>query len=159
MHVLIVVESCFGNTAAIADAIAAGLRGTRTTASVVAAANAPAKPDADLVLVGAPTHNLGLPSSKSRAQAVARGGHAPASGVAEWLARRPELRGVRSAAFDTAVPGAFSGSAAKRIERALRGLKADVVGRESFRVAGTPPALAAGEQERAQAWVVSLGGA
>ena len=156
MNVLIVVASCFGNTAKVADAVAAGLRSRGAAVTVVDAASAPAPVGFDLVCVGAPTHNLGLPTPRSRAAAVERGGRAPASGVAEWLDAQGNLPGIRVAAFDTVVRGAFSGSAAKRIVQRLRRLRADVAGRESFVVAGSPVALADGELARARAWGVAL---
>lgn len=154
MNVLVIVESCFGNTAEIAEAVAAGLRSAGALATVSDAASAPPL-DHDLVVVGAPTHNLGLPTPASRERAVARGGSAAETGVAEWLAHVGRLN-VRAAAFDTAVPGAFSGSAAKKIEKRLRHRGATVSGRESFVVSGNPAALTGGELDRARAWGLSL---
>ncbi len=156
MNVLIVVESAFGTTATIADALAAGLRSSGATVTVVPAADAPSSAGFDLVFVGAPTHNLGLPTPKSRALAAQRGGAVVESGVAEWLVAQSRLGGVRAAAFDTVVPGPFSGSAAKKIERALKRLGADVVARESFLVHGTPAMLADGEVARAGHWAAGL---
>lgn len=156
MDALVVVESSFGNTAAVADAVASGLRAAGAVVRVVTAAEAPIVPDADLLVVGAPTHNLGLPTAASRAQAIARGGTAEASGVAEWLASLGSLPGLPAAAYDTHVAGLFSGSAAKKIEKLLRGRGARVVGRAGFVVAGTPPQLAAGELDRARAWAAGL---
>lgn len=155
MNVLIVVESSFGNTARIAEAVAAGLRSRGATVRVEDAAGAPAVAGHDLVVVGAPTHNLGLPNAKSREQATEKGGHAPTAGVQEWLGALARTD-VRAAAFDTAVAGRFSGSAAKRIDKLLRTKGAKVAARESFVVAGDPPALADGELARAEAWGAGL---
>ena len=157
MNVLVIVESCFGNTAAIADAVAAGLRSAGAVATVSDAASAPPLASHDLVVIGAPTHNLGLPTPASRRQAVARGGSAPATGVAEWLGGVGRLA-IRVAAFDTAVPGALSGSAAKKIATRARRLGATVSGRESFTVSGSPAVLTDGELDRARAWGASLAG-
>lgn len=156
MHALIVVESCFGNTSRIATAIADGLRSAGAEVTVTDAASGPVADGHDLVCVGAPTHNLGLPSARSRDAAARRGAKVPTTGVAEWLAGDPRLAGVRTAAFDTALPSAFSGSAAKRIARRLRAAHASVEGRESFTVAGSPVDLAAGELDRARAWGATL---
>lgn len=163
MHALIVVESCFGNTSRIAAAIADGLRSAGAEVTVTDAASGPVADGHDLVCVGAPTHNLGLPSARSRDEAARsrdeaarRGAKVPTTGVAEWLAGDPRLAGVRTAAFDTALPSAFSGSAAKRIARRLRAAHASVEGRESFTVAGSPVDLAAGELDRARAWGATL---
>ena len=152
MNILIVVESLFGNTAALADGIAAGLRDRGAQVTVAAASEAPAATGFDLVCLGAPTHNMGLPTPTSRAQAVAQGATPIASGVAEWLDASPTLKGVAVAAFDTAIAGFFSGSAGKRIAQRVRRLGGVLVARETFTVAGSPAALVAGELARAQAW-------
>ena len=92
MNVLIVTESCFGNTRIVAEAIATGLRsgGAAVTAvTVVDAATAPSLDGVDLLLVGAPTHSMGLPSPATRGQAQAKGGRPPAAGVGEWLTSLP----------------------------------------------------------------------
>lgn len=152
MKVLLVVESMFGNTAAVAEAIAAGLRGASAEVDLVAAGHAPNPADADLVLIGAPTHNLGLPTPKSREIAATQGAEVPASGAAEWLAALGRFDGCRVAAFDTAVPSVFSGSAAKQIVQRARRLGATILDRQSFRVAGSPPVLGDGELARAEGW-------
>ncbi|HBX80179.1 MAG TPA: flavodoxin/nitric oxide synthase [Propionibacteriaceae bacterium] len=152
MKVLLVVESMFGNTAAVAQAIAAGLRGASAEVELVAADHAPNPAGADLVLVGAPTHNLGLPTPKSREIAASQGAEVPACGVAEWLASLGRFDRRNVASFDTAVPSVFSGSAAKQIVQRARRLGATIVDRQSFRVAGSPPVLADGELARAEGW-------
>lgn len=158
MDVLVVVESCFGNTARVAEAIADGLRSAGASVELTDAVTAPAPSGVDLLLVGAPTHNRGLPTVKSRAQAVERGGHSVESGIGEWLSGLPKQSGLRAVAFDTVVSrGFFAGSAAKRIERRLRRLGVDVHGQESFLVQGQPAHLVEGEAERAQAWGASWG--
>lgn len=43
MKVLLVAESCFGNTSRVADAVAAGLRSCGATVTVVDAASAPTR--------------------------------------------------------------------------------------------------------------------
>lgn len=156
MNILIIVESMFGNTAAVADGIAAGLRDRGAQATVAAVSQAPDVAGFDLVCLGAPTHNMGLPTPTSRAQAVTMGATPVASGVAEWLDASPALKGVAVAAFDTAIAGFFSGSAGKRIAQRVRRLGGVLVARETFAVAGTPAALVAGELARAQTWGAAL---
>ncbi len=160
MDVLIVTESCFGSTARVAEAVAAGLRSTGATVTVVDAAatdGAPAPGSVDLLLVGAPTHNMGMPSPGSRRQAESSGGRAPTRGVAEWLATLPRALGGRAAAFTTVTgTSMFSGSAAKGIEKVLRRAGAEVVGRESFLVTGRSGPLAEGETDRAERWGAGL---
>ncbi len=155
MKVLLVVESLFGNTAEVADAIASGIRSGGADVTLAPAATAP-DGGFDLVALGAPTHNRGLPTPASRAQATARGGSAPSSGVAEWLDAHPRLAGARLVAFDTVVPGLFSGSAAKRIAQLVARQGGSLVARESFAVGGSPPRLAPGELTRAEGWGTTL---
>ncbi|MCI1747649.1 MAG: flavodoxin family protein [Acidipropionibacterium sp.] len=157
MKALIVVESYFTNTEKIAEAIATGLRSRGAEVDVVQAASAPDVTTAELLIVGAPTHNLGLPKAASRRQAEAKGGrHSQESGVAEWLDSRPQLKGRRAAAFATVVGGAFSGSAARAIRKKMRRRSADVIACEDFRVLGTEGPLADGELTRAEQWGASL---
>lgn len=156
MQVQIIVESSFGNTAACAATIAAGLREAGVDVSVVAAADAPARPVCDLLLVGAPTHNRGLPQPRSRAIAARQGAESGAAGVAEWLDGLGPMAGRTVAAFDTAVPSRFSGSAAKKIAKELAARGARVTDSVSFLVAGSPPALRAGELDRAKTWGAGL---
>ena len=54
MRALVVVESWFGNTAEIAEAIADGLREAGADVDVTTAASAPHEPSADLVVVAVP---------------------------------------------------------------------------------------------------------
>ena len=61
MSAVVVYESVYGNTRAIAEAIADGLGG----ASVVPVSRA-GVPEADLLVVGGPTHMHGLASSRTR---------------------------------------------------------------------------------------------
>ncbi|GID93887.1 flavodoxin [Amorphoplanes digitatis] len=158
MNVLVVTETCFGNTARVADAIVAGLRSHGAVVTVADAASAPAVDHVDLLLVGAPTHSMGLPGPGTRRQAEAKGGNPPAIGVAEWLNALPGKQTCRGAAFDTVTGrGFFSGSAAKGIEKRLRRHGVDVVARESFLVNAMEGPPADGELARAERWGASLG--
>lgn len=85
---LVIVESHFGNTRTIARAVAAGLADAGVRASVLDADRAGAPPaDLDLLVVGAPTHNRGLPTAGSRAAARRQGATAPAGAIAKTLRR------------------------------------------------------------------------
>lgn len=156
MKALIVVESCFGNTEQIAHAVEDGLRTRGVGVHLVQAAEAAATPDADLVLIGSPTHSMGLPKSGTRAQARSKGGDPQDIGIAEWLDSFRPGQGQRVAAFSTVIGGFFSGSASKTIEKRLRRSAAVLVAREDFRVLDTPGPLADGELERARTWGESL---
>ena len=154
---LIIVESCFGNTRAIADSVAAGLIEGGIEAQVVDVDGAPSALPADLALLvlGAPTHNRGLPTAATRAKACAQAGQGDASpGIGEWLetATIPVSTGV--VAFDTVVSKSWlSGSAAKAIAKALRrhrGRETTSVG--SFVVTASKGPLAAGQETDARSW-------
>lgn len=161
MRTLIVVDSQFGNTHRIAEALARGVHaadagsgsGSDEVRVVIASevtGDLAASWRPDLLLVGGPTV-----SRRMRPELQAAIGRL---GVG--------VRGVPAAAFDTRYRGSelFMGSAAKRAMDALRKAGCPVAGpKESFYVAGaTPPAgerrrqedvrLEAGEEDRAEAW-------
>jgi hypothetical protein len=156
MRALVVVESWFGNTAQIAEAIADGLREAGAEVEVTTAASAPHEPLADLIVVAAPTHNLGLPTPASRDKAKEVGGTGETTGVREWL-EQALPSAARLTTVDTAVAGAFSGSAAKAAQKLARrkGWHADRG--SSFVVSGTKGPLAADALETATALGRSLG--
>lgn len=161
MTTLIVVESAFGNTRRVAEAIAEGIG---AQARVVRADNAPASiPEGvDLLLVGAPTHAFHLPTDSSRKEAVNKGAaEVQAAGLAEWIATLEARTALRAIAFDTVVkqPRVMSalGSASARSARLLRDRGFLRVERgPSFLVTGTAGPLAEGELERARRWGASL---
>jgi hypothetical protein len=162
VRALVVVESVFGNTRRIAEAVAEGLGGDGGEVRLVdvgEAARVPGLLDGvDLLVVGGPTHAFGLtrPATRRSAAEQAGGGAvAAATGLREWLdALPPVAPGTRAAAFDTRVdrprlPGSAAAGAARRLRR--RGV-ALAAGPESFRVRDTRGPLLPGEPERAGAW-------
>lgn len=164
MSVLIVVESHFGNTLTVARAVAAGLAGELGTEAVrlqsAEQTPGPIPAGVSLVLAGAPTHLMGLPDQKSRAQAVERGAtERVATGLQEWIATATPSDRVRVLTFDTVTSkSVFSGSAAKAAAKALR--RRGFVRAErgpSFVVAGTGGPLVDGAEEAARQWGVQLG--
>jgi hypothetical protein len=156
---LVVYESMFGNTRLIADAIGEGLRDHFQTVDVVDASDAPSTvDDVDLVVVGAPTHALGMPRTKTRAAARQQGAvSVPAHGVREWLDGlvRPS-HPIAATAFDTRAKGPITGSARRPINRRLRRRGFRTTAPISFTVNGTPGPLADGEVDRARSWAASL---
>ncbi|MEV4824655.1 flavodoxin/nitric oxide synthase [Micromonospora sp. NPDC049274] len=135
----------------MAEAVVVGLRSRGYVVTVADAAFAPVADDVDLLVVGAPTRIMGLPDPGSRRQVEARGGSAPATGVAEWLDVLPAEQDYRAAAFDTITGMAFvSGLAAKGIEKRLRRHAIDVVARESLLVGPVQGPPADGELARAE---------
>ena len=161
MRALIVVESWFGNTRAVAEAIADGL-GRFMTVDISEVGDAPARvaSDVDLVIVGGPTHALGMSRPNTRREAAQQAGVTTGTerGIREWLASAPS--GIqRAAAFDTRIYVRWvPRSAVRGILLQLRRLGATLVaGPQSFRVAGTPGPLAPGELDRARQWGEQLG--
>ena len=154
---LIIVESCFGNTRAIAEAVAAGLIEGGVEAQMVDVAQAPgALPeDLDLLVLGAPTHNRGLPTAATRAKACAQAGSGKAShGIGEWLETVAIPASIDAAAFDTVISkGWLSGSAAKAIAKTLQRRQGRrTVSVRSFVVTASKGPLATGQESDARSW-------
>jgi flavodoxin len=156
MKALVVYESMFGNTAAIARAIAVGLA-RHADVTVADVRTMPSAAGADLVVVGGPTHAFSMSRPSTRQDAERQGQTEPGGvdvGMREWLDRSPKLTGVTAAAFDTKVNKPFvPGSAAQKAHRRLRKLGCRLAApAETFRVTGTTGPLVTGEEERAERW-------
>jgi flavorubredoxin len=169
MNILVAYESLFGNSRKIAEAVADGLRQCLTSADVTCARVDDIKPDTagqvDLLIVGGPTHNMGMSSDRSRQSGVERAKKQNAQsqvethavGVREWAAELEKVHKAPAATFDTCVDQAFSGHASKRIAAILRAKGYKLVARPaSFHVGGTLGPLAEGEITRAKAWAQEL---
>ena len=105
---VVVVESMFGNTEAVAHAVAEGLSGLFVV-DVVRVCDAPTAiaDDVQLLVVGGPTHAFGLTREGTRLAARDQGAH-PSTGVnvglREWLGGlRPSSTGLAVAAFGTRI--------------------------------------------------------
>ncbi|SHN75934.1 flavodoxin family protein [Cryptosporangium aurantiacum] len=156
MTTLVVVESLFGNTRAIADAVADGLSAAGPV-TVVGVDDAPATPadDVTLLVVGAPTHAFSLSRPNTRKAAEDQGAEHHPTGVREWLAALPaDTSGRAAAAFSTRIPKKFvPGSAAKAAARRLGRLGyRPAAPPEDYFVLDTAGPLRAGEIDRARAW-------
>ena len=154
---LIVVESYFGNTRAIAEAVAAGLIEGGIEAQVVDVARAPSAlpSDLDLLVLGAPTHNRRLPTTTTRAKARAQAGPGNNSqGISEWLGDAEVPTALSVAAFDTVISkGWLSGSAAKAIAKTLQRRQGRrTVSVRSFVVTANKGPLATGQETDAHSW-------
>jgi len=163
MKVVIVFESMFGNTAALAGDVMAGLADAGADIALADVESAPEQVllGCDLLVLAAPTHAFTLSRPESRAEAVSQGAdpaHA-ATGLREWLTTLEATMPVTSqrpsiAVFDTRVTKVrhLPGSAARSVARALKKSGFDVVDRTSFYVEGITGPVASGEHERAREW-------
>jgi hypothetical protein len=152
----------FGNTADMGEAVAAALarHGLEVASGPLSRFDATALAEADLLVVGGPTHAHGMSSANSRKTAVEDKRFGPGErpdsgpGIREWLDHLPPGHGRPAAAFDTRLlkPRWLTGSAAKgiagRLERHGYRLLTEP---ESFFVT-TEPRLEEGQGERASAW-------
>jgi len=160
MKAIVVYESHWGNTAAVARAIAEGFGPDATALTTDEVSEAVLK-EADLVVAGAPVIAFGLASDKTRASLVAEAAKAPSPpdlahpSMKSWLAGLPWGRGSY-AAFETRIWWSLRG-ATGTIERGLRGAGYRAVAKaQRFIVGGAYGPLADGELERARAWGTEL---
>jgi hypothetical protein len=158
MHAVVVFESFFGNTAAVARAIADGI-GPEASVMTTDDATPEAVSDADLIVVGAPVLAFRLPTDEVRA-GLLRETDAPTSPDTSHRSMRSWLESVpageaKMAAFETRFrfsPGGSIGTITHELERA--GYRSVAKGKK-FLVTGKYGPLKAGELERARAWVPS----
>lgn len=163
MQALVVFESMFGNTAAVAKAVGSGLA-TKLETEVHEVGVAPRvlAESVELLVVGGPTHAFGMSRVGTRESAARQAGERLVSqsiGVREWLdAFQFPTWGVAGAAFDTRIDRPrFPGAAANAIARRLRRVGVDpILAAESFYVSATDGPLLEGELERARLWGESL---
>lgn len=163
MKALIIFESMFGNTEAVARAVADGLRDTFEVELAEPGAMPPAA-GRDLLVIGAPTHAFGLSRPSTRQDAARQGGTRPGTaeaGIREYLDVSPLLPNLPAAVFDTRVARPrMPGSAAHKAHRRLRRLGCrPLCPPETFWVSGTKGPLLDGELDRARAWAVRLAAA
>jgi hypothetical protein len=158
MSALVVVETYFGNTRHIADVVADRLTEIGIETAVVSVEDAPTQLDdgMELLVVGAPTHNLGLSTVESRRTASAQVGRLePRIGVREWvgLVGLPNVPPL-VALFDTRTghPWMAGSAAAQASVLFVRRRLPVLAARETFWVQGITGPLTAGEDERARRW-------
>jgi hypothetical protein len=162
MKAVIVYESLYGNTHAVAEAVAEGLR-ERAEVDISPVEDSPSAvvEGADLLVVGGPTHVHGMSSRNTRKGAVDAavkqhrqppdvGGPA----LRDWFDAIGNAGGVPAAAFDTRLPPPklVTGSAARGIAKRLRRHGFEVLGEESFLVEHSEGPPVEGELERAREW-------
>ena len=159
MKAVVVYESLWGNTAAIARAIADGI-GPEAQALSTSQASGEAIAGADLIIAGAPLFGFRLPTEQARENIRKNPGKGPAPDLSQpsmrsWLAALPKGNG-RAAAFETRFrwsPGGATGAIVTQLERAgYRRTARD----QRFIVKGKYGPLRDGELERAKAWGAEL---
>lgn len=160
MKAVVVYESLWGNTAAIAKAIAEGI-GPEARALSTAEATPEALEGVDLIVGGSPLFAFKLPTDQVRENIRGKAESFPtppdlsAPSMRDWLETLPVGQG-KAAGFETRI-WLSPGSAARAI---LKGLKAagydSMAGPKRFRVTGMAGPLKRGELERARKWGAKL---
>lgn len=156
MGAVVVYESFWGNTAAIARAVAEGL-GPEARALSTSEASAEAMAGADLIVAGAPVLAFNLPTEKIRDGLRGDAGKAPAPPdlsqplLRTWLDVLPGGQGG-CAAFETRVRGPFGHATKSILERLERAGYRSVGEPGSFIVKGRYGPLRDGELDKAREW-------
>jgi hypothetical protein len=157
---LVVYESLWGNTAAVARAVAEGI-GPDARCLSTAEATAHELDGADLIVAGAPVLGFSLPTEKMRDGIRQNPGKAPAApdlshrSLRSWLEALPAGHG-RGAAFDTQVKGPFGKAAPKIADMLGKAGYEPLADPAGFIVTGRYGPLKDGELERARAWGAEL---
>jgi len=156
-----VYESLWGNTAAIARAIAEGI-GPEAQALSTAEASATAIADADLIVAGAPVQGFRLPTEKMRESTrknPGRGAPTPPDlshpSMRSWLDALPKGQG-RFAAFETRIWWSPRGATSAIVSGLKRAGYHPVGKPHRFIVKGKYGPLRDGELERARLWGAEL---
>jgi hypothetical protein len=169
MRALVVYESMYGNTRAVAERIAAGLAGRfEVTAVPVPEATVEMVDAADLLVCGGPTHAHGMSRAATRKAAVSavvdKGADLPLEtgaagpGLRDWFPRVGSRLPAMAAAFDTRLdaPAVVTGRASRGIAHQLRRFGCRlVVPPHSFLVDKTNH-LHSGQAHDAEAWGAEL---
>lgn len=168
MRTVIVYESMYGNTHLIADAVAEGMAGIGVVEVVsVAAATDAVLRDADLVVVGGPTHVHGMSTAMSRKAAAADAAKperdlaldpdAEGEGLRDWFDTVDGLP-PKAAAFDTRMTGptAVTGRASKGIAKRLRHHGCELVAEPTSFLVTKENHLVDDEVAHARAWGADL---
>ena len=166
MKAVVVYESMYGNTHLIAGAIADGLRASADVTVVpVDGADDALLADADLVVVGGPTHVHGMTRESTRKAAVEAAQKpdsdleldpdAEGEGLREWFDGLGDSKPhAAAAAFDTRMhgPPAITGRASKGIAKRLRAHGFAVVAEPESFIVTKENHLEDHEIEHAQEW-------
>jgi hypothetical protein len=171
MKALVVYESMYGNTHAVAGAIADGLGPDVDTEVVpVERADASALEGVDLLVLGGPTHAHGMSRPSTRAAAMEAAAKPAADLEVDNGAEGPGLRDwfdhldvdlPRAAAFDTRMhgPALVTGRASKGIAKRLVAHGATLLAEPKSFLVTKHNELEPDETEHAREWGVTLAGA
>jgi flavorubredoxin len=159
MHAVVVYESHWGNTAAVARAIAEGI-GPEAVAVTTDQATAEILTSADMIVAGAPVLGFRLATGAIRKELyLESGAPSPADtlhpSMGSWLESLPSGH-TPAAAFETRFrfsPGGAIGTINLKMERA--GYKPIAKG-QKFLVTGKYGPLKSGELDRARQWGAEL---
>jgi hypothetical protein len=157
---VVVYQSHWGNTAAVARAIAEGI-GEEAVAVPTGEATAEVLDGAGLVVVGSPVIAFRMPNEQTRTSLASERSPEPPDlsqpSMAAWLKELPPGSGP-AAAFDTRARGPF-GSAAPAIAKGLQKAGYRVVAKPiGFYVDGKYGPMRPGEIDRARGWGRELAG-
>ena len=159
MNAIVVYESHWGNTAAVAEAIAQGI-GAGARAMSTSEATPAVVAEADLVVAGSPVMAFNLPSERMRATMTTdhkapRPPDMSHPSLQAWLEGLAPVHAL-AAAFETRLrfsPGGATGA----IERSLERVGYRTVAKAGkFIVTGAYGPLREGEAERARQWGADL---
>lgn len=156
MQAIVVYESLWGNTAAIAKAIAEGI-GPEARALTTDAATADVVAHADLVVAGAPVLGFSLPTDQMRDTVARSEANAPSPpdlshpSLRAWLEALPPGH-RRSAAFETRIWWSPRGAAGDIEGRFRRAGYSTIAKAQKFVVTGKYGPLREGELDRARSW-------
>jgi hypothetical protein len=163
MKAIVVYESYWGNTAAVAKAIAEGL-GSDARAMNTDEAAGEALAGVGLIVAGSPIIAFSLPSAKMRSDLAAKPDkEAPSPPdlshplLRTWLEGLPQAgAGARAAAFETGFKLSPGGSAAKILKMLEEKGYQSAAKKQRFLVKGSYGPVKEGEIERAKAWGAEL---
>lgn len=171
MRALVVYESVFGNTRAVAEGITVGLNEILAAEVLpVASWEAGLTDGLDLLVIGGPTHihNLTTATSRQQARKMAESNpdlhideHLGAVGIRNIAGDLGAGSGRPAAAFDTRLqaPPMFTGRASKPIARHLRSAGYRLVADPESFLVGKDNQLADGELDHAASWGRALAAA
>jgi len=160
MKAIVVYESLWGNTAAIARAIAEGI-GPEARALSTAEATSSVVADADLIVAGAPVLGFNLPTEQMRENIRTSPSRGPTNpdlshpSLRSWLDALPKKQG-RAAAFETRLWWSPAGSTSTIVHKLEGAGYRTVAKAQRFVVKGAYGPLRNGEVERARQWGAEL---